>query len=46
MSLEAIVHTHYPWLMFGRPKQESYDQYERRVERDILRLAARLQKVK
>lgn len=45
MSLEAIVATHYPWLMFGRPRRESYDEYERRVERDILRLAARLQKV-
>ena len=43
MSLEAIVATHYPWLTFGRPRRESYDEYERRVERDILRLAAKLQ---
>jgi transcriptional regulator with XRE-family HTH domain len=43
MALEAIVTKHYPWLMFGRPKKESYDEYERRIERDLLRIAARLQ---
>ena len=43
MALEAIVAKHYPWLMFGRPKRESYNEYERRVESDLLRLAARLQ---
>jgi transcriptional regulator with XRE-family HTH domain len=43
MALEAIVAKHYPWLMFGRPKRESYNEYERRIERDLLRLAARLQ---
>lgn len=44
MSLEAVVASQYAWLMIGRPQKESYDQYEKRVERDILRLAARLQK--
>lgn len=44
MALEAVVSTHYPWLQFGIPKGESYKDYETRVERDILRLAAKLQK--
>ncbi len=44
MALEAMVATHYPWLSFGRPHGESYNDYEQRVERDILRIAARLQK--
>lgn len=43
MCLEAVVATHYPWLTFGRPKSESYNEYERRVERDIMRIAAKLQ---
>lgn len=43
MALEAIVAKHYPWLTFGRPKRESYNEYERRIERDLLRIAARLQ---
>lgn len=44
MCLEAVVASHYPWLMFGRPRSESYEDYERRVERDIMRIAARLTK--
>lgn len=44
MALEAMVATHYPWLIFGRPGSESYSEYERRVEADILRIAARLTK--
>jgi transcriptional regulator with XRE-family HTH domain len=46
MCLEAVVANHYPWLMFGRPRSESYRDYERRVERDLLRIAARLQGAK
>ena len=45
MCLEAVVATHYPWLTFGRPRSESYNQYEHRVERDLTRIAARLTKV-
>lgn len=44
MALEAMVATHYPWLIFGRPRSESYREYERRVEKDILRIADRLQR--
>ena len=45
MCLEAVVASHYPWLIFGRPRSESYDDYERRVERDIVRIAERLTKM-
>ena len=34
MCLEAVVANHYPWLVFGRPKSESYTEYERRIERE------------
>ncbi len=44
MAIEAMIATHYPWLTFGNPESESYRDYERRVERDILRIAARLTK--
>lgn len=44
MCLEAAIATHYPWLIFGRPRRESYDQYEKRVERDLLRRAEGPQK--
>lgn len=46
MALEAVVANRYPWLMFGRPKSESYRHYEERVERDILRLTAKLTQTK
>lgn len=42
MALEAVVSKRYPWLVFGRPKSESYRMYEERIERDILRLTASL----
>lgn len=44
MAMEAMLLTHYPWLTFGHPEGESYRDYERRVERDIMRIAARLTK--
>lgn len=31
----ATVEKKYPWLRRGRPKGESYDQYERRVEQNF-----------
>lgn len=42
MVLEAVVSKHYPWLMFGRPKAESYREYEKRVEHDFIRATKRL----
>ena len=40
--LEAIIATQYPWLIRGRPAGESYDQFERAMERDIVRITKRL----
>lgn len=31
----ATAHRHMPWLIRGRPKSESYDDYEQRVEQNF-----------
>jgi hypothetical protein len=40
--LEAIVAQRYPWLIRGRPAGESYNEYERAMERDIVSIAGRI----
>lgn len=40
--LETIVVKHYPWLMPGRPVGQSYDDYERAIESDIVRITKRM----
>lgn len=34
--LESVIAQHYPWLMPGRPPGQSYVDYEKSVEKDIL----------
>jgi hypothetical protein len=40
--LEAVVATSYPWLVRGRPQSESYNDFEKSMERDIVRITKRL----
>lgn len=40
--LETVVTKHYPWLIQGRPPGESYNDYEKAVEQDIVRIAGRM----
>ncbi len=40
--LETVVAKHYPWLMVGRPHGESYNEYEKSVESDLVRITKQL----
>lgn len=40
--LESVLAQHYPWLMPGRPSSQSYSDYERSVEEDIVRITKRM----
>ena len=40
--LEAVVAQHYPWLIRGRPPGESYDEFERSAEREMIGITGRL----
>lgn len=40
--LESVLAEHYPWLLPGRPSGQSYNDYERAVENDLVRITKRL----
>lgn len=40
--LEAVVARRYPWLIQGRPPGESYNDFERAMERDFVGITGRL----
>lgn len=40
--LEAVVAKQYPWLLTGRPPGQSYNDYERAVLSDIVRITKRM----
>jgi len=40
--LESVLAEHYPWLLPGRPTGQSYADYEKAVENDIIRITKHL----
>lgn len=40
--LESVLAEHYPWLLPGRPSGQSYSDYEKSVEDDLVRITKRL----
>lgn len=36
--LESVLAEHYPWLLPGRPSGQSYNDYEKSVEDDLIRI--------
>lgn len=41
LFMEAAVSKHLPWLSTGKPNEESYNQFEKRVEAQIRQLTQR-----
>jgi len=40
--LESVLAQHYPWLLPGRPTGQSYNDYEKSVEGDLVRITKRM----
>lgn len=40
--LESVLAKEYPWLLPGRPSEQSYTDYERAVQSDFIRITKRM----